>query len=51
MADRIFKGTPASEISVVVNGRRRLVANLRTAQQLGLTVPEAVLQRADQVIR
>ena len=51
MADRIFKGTPASEIPVVVNARRRLVANLRTAQQLGLTVPEAVLQRADQVIR
>ena len=49
--DRIFKGTPAGEVPVVFNTRRMLVANLGTAQRVGVTVPEAVLGRATRVIR
>lgn len=51
MIDRIFKGTPAGEVPIEINARRRFVIDARTAQQLGIVVPEAVLARADKVIR
>lgn len=51
MIDRIFKGTPPGDVPVEVNARRVLVVNARTAQQLGLRIPEAVLKRADRVIQ
>jgi len=48
--DRIFKGTPAGEVAVEVNSRRVLIVNAKATKQVGLTVPEAVLRRADRVI-
>jgi putative ABC transport system substrate-binding protein len=50
MIDRIVKGTPVGEIPVEVNSGRVLVVNARTARQVGMAVPDAILKRADRVI-
>jgi putative ABC transport system substrate-binding protein len=50
MADKIFKGTPAGTI-MVKTPPLRLQLNYRRIQELGLTVPEGMLSRADKVIR
>jgi len=50
MIDRIIKGTPVGEIPVEINSRRVLVVNVRTARQIGMPVPDAVLKRANRVI-
>ena len=48
--DRIFKGASPSTLPVERPGRYYLTINLRTAKALGLTIPPALLLRADQVI-
>jgi putative tryptophan/tyrosine transport system substrate-binding protein len=48
--DRILKGTSPSELPVQSPVKFQLVINLRTAKALGLTIPEAVMQRADEII-
>lgn len=50
IADRIFKGTSPSDLPVEVVTRRELVVNLKTANEIGVTVPQAVRQRADRRI-
>jgi putative ABC transport system substrate-binding protein len=50
LADKILKGTPAGTISVA-SADPILVINYTEAQQLGLTVPESLLDRADKIIR
>lgn len=50
MIDRIFKGTPAGDVPVEVNARRVLVVNLKTARQIEVSIPDAVVKRADRVI-
>jgi putative ABC transport system substrate-binding protein len=50
LADKILKGTPAGTISVV-SADPVLTINYAVAQELGLTVPEGLLNRADKVIR
>jgi putative ABC transport system substrate-binding protein len=50
MADKIFKGTPAGTIPVVTP-ETRLRINYKVARELGLTVPEGLLSRADEIIR
>jgi putative ABC transport system substrate-binding protein len=48
--DRILRGTKPGELPVEET-KPRFVVNLRTAQRLGLKVPDSVLLRADEVIR
>jgi putative tryptophan/tyrosine transport system substrate-binding protein len=50
LADKIFKGTSAGTIPVV-SSENYLVINYKVAQKLGLTVGEALLSRAKEIIR
>ena len=49
--DRLLKGAKVSDLPIEQTERIKLVVNMKTAKALGLTIPQSILLRADELIQ
>ena len=49
--DRILRGAKPADLPIEETAHIAVVINLKTANALGITIPESILLRADEVIR
>lgn len=48
--DKILKGAAPADLPIETVSRRRLRINLKTARELGVTIPSEILNKADEIV-